>query len=153
MREIQKRVKGRPLLLEQVAQVPFKKCLHYNVIFTHEKVPFRTKKKISTTNVHGVDNAKLSLSQMNAKRAAEKLYSATLHGCGLSESFISSKAPKGLKHRQTPSPTHSGSQTPPTYRYKRQQASVLIHFRNVYKETAENTANFAHLKAYFSQSL
>ncbi|XP_016395883.1 protein FAM161A [Sinocyclocheilus rhinocerous] len=73
MREIQERVKGRPLLLEQVAQ-------------------------------------------MNAKRAAEKLYSATLHGCGLSESFISSKAPKGLKHRQTPSPAHSGSQTPPTYR-------------------------------------
>uniref|UniRef100_A0A671QBM6 Protein FAM161A n=1 Tax=Sinocyclocheilus anshuiensis TaxID=1608454 RepID=A0A671QBM6_9TELE len=65
MREIQERVKGRPLLLEQVAQ-------------------------------------------MNAKRAAEKLYSATLHGCGLSESFISSKAPKDLKHRHTPSPAHSG---------------------------------------------
>uniref|UniRef100_A0A671QBQ9 Protein FAM161A n=1 Tax=Sinocyclocheilus anshuiensis TaxID=1608454 RepID=A0A671QBQ9_9TELE len=77
MREIQERVKGRPLLLEQVAQ-------------------------------------------MNAKRAAEKLYSATLHGCGLSESFISSKAPKDLKHRHTPSPAHSGSQTPPTYRYKSQ---------------------------------
>ncbi|KAG1956015.1 protein FAM161A [Pimephales promelas] len=76
MREIQERVKGRPLLLEQVAQ-------------------------------------------MNAKRAAEKLYSATLHGCGLSESFISSKAPKASTHRQTPSPAHSGSQTPPTYRYDR----------------------------------
>lgn len=78
MREIQERVKGRPLLLEQIAQ-------------------------------------------MNAKRAAEKLYSATLHGCGLSESFISSKAPKGLKHRQTPSPTHSGSQTPPTYSENRNE--------------------------------
>ncbi|XP_056312466.1 protein FAM161A [Danio aesculapii] len=73
MREIQKRVKGRPLLLEQVAQ-------------------------------------------MNAKKAAEKLYSSTLHGCGLSESFISSKAPKGLENRLTPSPAHSDSMTPPTYR-------------------------------------
>ncbi|KAK7161205.1 hypothetical protein R3I94_004019 [Phoxinus phoxinus] len=72
MRGIQERVKGRPLLLEQVAQ-------------------------------------------MNAKRAAEKLYSATLHGCGLSESFISSKAPQASTHRQTPSPAHSGSLTPPTY--------------------------------------
>ncbi|KAK9981536.1 hypothetical protein ABG768_001065 [Culter alburnus] len=78
MREIQERVKGRPLLLEQVAQ-------------------------------------------MNAKRAAEKLYSATLHGCGLSESFISSKAPKALKHSQTPSPAHSDSQTPPTYRKSRNE--------------------------------
>uniref|UniRef100_A0A671QG86 Protein FAM161A n=1 Tax=Sinocyclocheilus anshuiensis TaxID=1608454 RepID=A0A671QG86_9TELE len=81
MREIQERVKGRPLLLEQVAQ-------------------------------------------MNAKRAAEKLYSATLHGCGLSESFISSKAPKDLKHRHTPSPAHSGSQTPPTYRITEHKSSI-----------------------------
>ncbi|XP_065151339.2 protein FAM161A [Paramisgurnus dabryanus] len=75
MRAIQERVKGRPLLLEQVAQ-------------------------------------------MNAKRAAEKLYSDTLHGCGLNESFVSEKAPKGLKPRQgTSSPAaFSDSQTPPTSR-------------------------------------
>ncbi|XP_073698895.1 protein FAM161A [Garra rufa] len=97
MREIQKRVKGRPLLLEQVAQ-------------------------------------------MNAKKAAEKLYSATLHGCGLSESFVSSKAPKGLKHRQTPSPAHSGSQTPPTYRYEDNeelpdlQDSLLDEYADDYEE-------------------
>ncbi|XP_016362075.1 protein FAM161A-like isoform X2 [Sinocyclocheilus anshuiensis] len=100
MREIQERVKGRPLLLEQVAQ-------------------------------------------MNAKRAAEKLYSATLHGCGLSESFISSKAPKDLKHRHTPSPAHSGSQTPPTYSKNRNedheefpdlQDSLLDDYADDYEE-------------------
>ncbi|CAB1344849.1 unnamed protein product [Coregonus sp. 'balchen'] len=51
MREIQERVKGRPLLLEQVAQ-------------------------------------------MNAKHAAEKRYTDTLRGCGLSEDFVSGKVPK-----------------------------------------------------------
>ncbi|XP_029632615.1 protein FAM161A-like [Salmo trutta] len=51
MREIQERVKGRPLLLEQVAQ-------------------------------------------MNAKHAAEKCYTDTLRGCGVSEDFVSGKVPK-----------------------------------------------------------
>ncbi|XP_051993859.1 protein FAM161A-like [Xyrauchen texanus] len=82
IRGIHERVKGRPLLLEQVAQ-------------------------------------------MNAKRAAEKLYCATLHGCGLSESFIRSKAPKDLKNRKdTPSPSHSDSQTPPTYSKNRSEDTV-----------------------------
>nr|XP_023825963.1 LOW QUALITY PROTEIN: protein FAM161A [Salvelinus alpinus] len=51
MREIQERVKGRPLLLEQVAQ-------------------------------------------MNAKHAAEKRYTDTLRGCGVSEDFVSGKVPQ-----------------------------------------------------------
>ncbi|XP_021412954.2 protein FAM161A [Oncorhynchus mykiss] len=54
MREIQERVKGRPLLLEQVAQ-------------------------------------------MNAKHAAEKHYTDTLRGCGVSEDFVSGKVPKSQR--------------------------------------------------------
>ncbi|KAJ8394205.1 hypothetical protein AAFF_G00050100 [Aldrovandia affinis] len=57
MREIQERVKGRPLLLEQVTQ-------------------------------------------RNAKRAAEKRYADTLRGCGLSEDFVSSMAPKQQQQQQ-----------------------------------------------------
>ncbi|MBN3304810.1 F161A protein, partial [Amia calva] len=55
MREIQERVKGRPLLLEQVAQ-------------------------------------------RNAKQAAERRYAEKLKGYGISEAFVSSKAPKVQKH-------------------------------------------------------
>ncbi|XP_026118664.1 protein FAM161A-like [Carassius auratus] len=102
MREIQERVKGRPLLLEQVAQ-------------------------------------------MNAKRAAQKLYSATLHGCGLSESFISSKAPEGLKHRQTPSPAHSGSQTPPTYSKNRNEDNEeLPDLRDLLEDYADDYEEYDH---------
>uniref|UniRef100_A0A4W5MNZ8 Protein FAM161A n=1 Tax=Hucho hucho TaxID=62062 RepID=A0A4W5MNZ8_9TELE len=54
MREIQERVKGRPLLLEQVAQ-------------------------------------------MNAKHTAEKRYTDTLRGCGVSEDFVSGKVPKSQR--------------------------------------------------------
>ncbi|XP_066552533.1 protein FAM161A [Amia ocellicauda] len=55
MREIQERVKGRPLLLEQVAQ-------------------------------------------RNAKQAVERRYAEKLKGYGISEAFVSSKAPKVQKH-------------------------------------------------------
>ncbi|KTF99860.1 hypothetical protein cypCar_00023963 [Cyprinus carpio] len=89
------------------------------------------------------DAAKKHQEAMNAKRAEEKLYSATLHGCGLSESFIGSKAHKGLKHRQTPSPAHSGSQAPPTYSKNRNedngefpdlQDSLLSDYADDYEE-------------------
>ncbi|KAL6481822.1 hypothetical protein MHYP_G00099020 [Metynnis hypsauchen] len=74
MKEIQERVKSRPLLLEQVAQ-------------------------------------------MNAKKAAEKRYAEALRGCGLNEAFISSKAPKNLKHTPDSTPTTlSDRYTPPAYR-------------------------------------
>ncbi|KAI7811324.1 protein FAM161A [Triplophysa rosa] len=98
MRGIQERVKGRPLLLEQVAQ-------------------------------------------MNAKRAAEKLYSDALHGCGLNESFVSRKVPKGLKNGQeTPSPAFSDGQAPPTIRneeyeeYGSLQLCLLDDYLDDYEE-------------------
>lgn len=61
IKEMQERVKGRPLLLEQVAQ-------------------------------------------RNAKQAAEKRYTNTLHGCDVTEEFISSKAGKsGTLRKASPS--------------------------------------------------
>ncbi|XP_070684054.1 protein FAM161A [Pempheris klunzingeri] len=57
VKEMQQRVKGRPLLLEQVAQ-------------------------------------------RNAKHAAEKRYAEALHGCDLTEDFISSKAAKSRSARK-----------------------------------------------------
>nr|XP_020480855.1 protein FAM161A isoform X2 [Monopterus albus] len=57
VREMRQRVKGRPLLLEQVAQ-------------------------------------------RNAKQAAERRYTDVLHGCNLTEEFISSKAAKSGSARQ-----------------------------------------------------
>ncbi|KAA0721889.1 Protein FAM161A [Triplophysa tibetana] len=85
MRGIQKRVKGRPLLLEQVAQ-------------------------------------------MNAKRAAEKLYSDTLHGCGLNESFVNRKVPEGLKNGQeTQSPACLDGQAPPAIRNEEYEEFGSLH--------------------------
>ncbi|XP_042341780.1 protein FAM161A [Plectropomus leopardus] len=69
VREMQRRVKGRPLLLEQVAQ-------------------------------------------RNAKLAAEKRYADALHGCDLTEEFISSKAVKSGSARKT-SPCSDSKQSDP----------------------------------------
>ncbi|KAG8014526.1 hypothetical protein GBF38_003024, partial [Nibea albiflora] len=63
-KEMQQRVKGRPLLLEQVAQ-------------------------------------------MNAKQAAEKRYTNALHGCDLTEEFISSKVGKSAFTRKASLPSDS----------------------------------------------
>ncbi|XP_022071643.2 protein FAM161A isoform X1 [Acanthochromis polyacanthus] len=67
IKEMQQRVKGRPLLLEQVAQ-------------------------------------------KNAKHAAEKRYTKALHGCDVTEEFISSKAAKSGSARRT-SPSSDSKQS------------------------------------------
>ncbi|XP_029294006.1 protein FAM161A [Cottoperca gobio] len=83
---MQQRVKGRPLLLEQVAQ-------------------------------------------RNAKQAAEKRYTDALHGCDLTEDFISSKAAKSGSAHEAPSPSSDSTQSEqeePDMGYK------PVHYRKVF---------------------
>ncbi|XP_033479563.1 protein FAM161A [Epinephelus lanceolatus] len=85
VKEMQRRVKGRPLLLEQVAQ-------------------------------------------RNAKQAAEKRYTDALHGCDLTEEFISSKVAKsGSARKASPSSdSRQSDQDEPDMGYK------PVHYRKVF---------------------
>ncbi|XP_054461245.1 protein FAM161A [Anoplopoma fimbria] len=90
IKEMQQRVKGRPLLLEQVAQ-------------------------------------------RNAKQAAEKRYTDAVHGCDLTEEFISSKAEKSGSARKTSTSSdykHS-DQEEPDMGYK------PVHYRKVFLDDGD----------------
>ncbi|KAL1006106.1 hypothetical protein UPYG_G00067940 [Umbra pygmaea] len=83
MREIQERVKGRPLLLEQVTQVSLKSTSTHNTTLC-----------VSAKERHNMSYRSIST---NARHAAEKRYKDTLRGCGLSEDFVRGKV---SKHQQ-----------------------------------------------------
>ncbi|XP_044197754.1 protein FAM161A [Thunnus albacares] len=85
IKEIQERVKGRPLLLEQVAQ-------------------------------------------RNAKQLAEKRYTDALHGCDLTEEFISSKAARAGSARRA-SPSSDGR---PSEQDEPDMGSEPVHYRKVF---------------------
>ncbi|XP_028461778.1 protein FAM161A [Perca flavescens] len=94
IKEMKRRVKGRPLLLEQVAQ-------------------------------------------MNAKQAAEKRYTDALHGCDLTEEFISSKAVKSGSSGQASPSTDSkqSEQEEPDMGYK------PVHYRRVFLDDEDAEAD------------
>ncbi|XP_078129493.1 protein FAM161A [Sander vitreus] len=94
IKEMKRRVKGRPLLLEQVAQ-------------------------------------------RNAKQAAEKRYTDALHGCDLTEEFISSKAVKsGSAGKASPSSDSKQSdQEEPDMGYK------PVHYRRVFLDDEDAEAD------------
>ncbi|XP_037620670.1 protein FAM161A [Sebastes umbrosus] len=94
IKEMRQRVKGRPLLLEQVAQ-------------------------------------------RNAKQAAEKRYTDALHGCELTEDFISSKAAKSGSAREA-SPSSDSKQSDyeePEMGYK------PVHYRKVFLDDEDVEAD------------
>ncbi|XP_034756728.1 protein FAM161A isoform X2 [Etheostoma cragini] len=94
IKEMKQRVKGRPLLLEQVAQ-------------------------------------------RNAKQAAEKRYTDALHGCDLTEEFVSSKAVKsGCAGKASPSTESKQSdQEEPDMGYK------PVHYRRVFLDDEDAEAD------------
>ncbi|XP_031732492.1 protein FAM161A [Anarrhichthys ocellatus] len=93
IKEMQQRVKGRPLLLEQVAQ-------------------------------------------RNAKQAAEKRYTDALHGCDLTEEFISSKVAKSGATRETSTSSDNRHSDPeePDMGYK------PVHYRKLFLDDGDAEA-------------